>query len=402
MAITLTLQPLTDAICSTLIPITFKALETSTSTTNLIARCYHLVDGGSDQQVGGDFRLAPTLGFTGLYYFDCSEIFNTITKYTLDDMPDSIKVGKADLTFSETKQTWDEVATYVVYVNFYIESVDSNGLISVDWDNPLKSNEFVVHEGSPEQEWLASPAVNNNGEGTNGSVFDLFNMKFEMGKTNNRFLTNYPISGFRPSSEVTLKKSESYLLAYFAHNNSPNVGYQTEIKTYGAGGLLNTHTNSLSPSLHYQTILCGWHDLFASAALTANAAEGGGFVNVTSYIFQINAGTTSSGGSEDLNSTIYNFTIDTSCKGKGYMRFCFKNMVGGYDMVTSDGAYIEKTKTQFEKFERTQGYFDWDEPMYFGATNWAGSNVKQYSVTTHNLKKEYAQHFAEMFMSTQG
>ena len=402
MAITISLQPETDGIASTLIPIFFKCLESTASTTNLVAKCYYVPCGGGDGvKVGGDFRLAPRYGFTDLFYFDASEVFNTITKYTLDDMPNNIKVGKANLAFNQLRQVWECVATYKVYVNFYIESVGADGLVSVDWDNPTKSNEFYVHQGSPEQSWLASPVVTNNGTFASSSALNMFNMYYQSDRSGKRFLTNRPIQGIRPETHVDIRTDESFLLAFFNESNSPNAGYQTRIQTIAGNSLLNTHTDILSPSSHYTTFLCGWRDMFASGALTPNASEGTNFENVTKYTFQIWAGNSPSPSSQVYYSTKYVFKVIRKCKEKGYLRFCFLNQLGGYDMVTSKGAYITKQKSEFEKFDRSQGYDEWDNGMYFGKSNWAGTNSMLYSVTTQLMKKQDAEHFAQMFMSSQ-
>tara|TARA_R100000655_G_scaffold24_2_gene142 strand:+ start:6172 stop:7467 length:1296 start_codon:yes stop_codon:yes gene_type:complete len=364
-----------------------------------------MCSGTPDQKVGGDFRMAPRFGFTDLFYFDASEIFNTITKFTLDDMNNSYQVGQSNLTYSELFNVWDCNATWKVYVNFYIESVDADGLVSVDWDNPVKSNEFYVHEGSPSQEWINAPLVTNNGTSFSGSALDMFNMYYQADRKSKMFLTNYPIKKdagtTTPYSNVTIKPSESYMLSFFAKDNSPNVGYKVVVKTYAGTTLLNTHTNAHTADINYTTFLCGWLDMFASGALTANSAEGTFFSNVDNYTVAIHAGSSASSGSEVLNSTLYKFKLDRSCKGKGYLRFCFKNQLGGFDMVTSEGSYITKRKSEFERFQRTQGYEEWTNPMYFGESNWAGENQMLYSVTTQLMRKELAQHFSEMMMSTQ-
>ena len=403
MAITISVQPEQDGIASTLIPIFFKCLETTASTTNLIARCYYEPCAGGDPiKVGGDFRLAPRVDFTDLFYFDASEVFNTITKYTLDDMPNNIKVGKANLTFSELRQVWECVATYKVYVNFYIESVNADGLVEVDWDNPVKSNEFYVHQGSPEQSWLASPMVSNNGTFASSSALNMFNMYYQSDRSGKRFLTNYPIQGTRPESQVDIRTDESFLLAFFNESNLPNAGYQTRVQTLdNTGSILNTHTDVLQSSSHYTTFLCGWRDMFASGALTPNTGEGTNFENVKKYTFQIWVGNSPSASSQVYYSTKYVFNVIRKCKEKGYLRFCFLNQLGGYDMVTSKGAYITKQKAEFEKFDRSQGYDEWDNGMYFGKSNWAGTNTMIYSVTTQLMRKDKAEHFAQMFASSQ-
>ena len=179
--------------------------------------------------------------------------------------------------------------------------------------------------------------------------------------------------------------------------------YKIYIKTYSDDFLtfLNIHAIDVSESPNLQSVLVGFRDI--KNAFTPIAAEGTNFINVKNYSVSFVAGNDSGGTCVYSEmSTIYNFNVDRSCiENGGYMRFAFKNMLGGYDMVSSRGAFVEKTKNKFQTFEQSLGYDNWNKAMDFGNSNWSNTNVKGFSVTTHNLKPEYAAHFAEMFSSTQ-
>ena len=76
--------------------------------------------------------------------------------------------------------------------------------------------------------------------------------------------------------------------------------------------------------------------------------------------------------------------------------------MGGYDFLSSRGEYRIKNKSSFEDFEQSLGYDKWSQnSMEFGKSNWANQNTTRYSVVTHAVKKEYAEHWAELFQSTQ-
>ena len=404
MAITISLQPNANKIVSTLLPIHFKLLEMTANTTNIIARCFQIDQTSAvETQVGADYRCAPLLEFPDIFNFDASEILNTLTKYTLNDMPNSIKLGGNNSVWTDGQQDWEDVAGFKIIVRFYREYLDGvTGLIVVDWASPEDSNEFYVHEGCPEVAWLNSNVSSN---GLSGSVFDSFQFNWE-GTSNQikRWLTNYPISfsgGARIDSQVTIHESESYLLAWFSPDNSPYCGYLLHLTTYADGVLLNTHTAIISESRNLQTAMVGFRDIVAG--LTPNGGEGTDFENVTSYYVKMKSGTTTGAGCvQEQNSTRYKFIVDRSCLPKGYMRFCFKNILGGYDMVSSKGSFIKRKKSKFIDFEQSLGYDRWNQnSMEFGKSNWANQNTTRYSVVTHAVKKEYAEHWAELFQSTQ-
>lgn len=399
MAISLTIQPKTNRLCSTLIPISFNVVETTTDTTNIIARCMQEDQTtGVVTQVGGEYRCAPSLSNADLFKFDASEIFNSVTKYTLKDCPNNFQLGQLNNALSNTVKEWKDVAVFKVHVRFYREYLDATtGLIVVD-GNFKESNTFYIHEGSPEQAWLDSAVSSNS---IDGSTFYYFNLNYGIsGVRYKRFFTNYPIrqlSG-RPLSKVTIKPTESYMLMCRPLTTS-NCGYRVRIDTYGVTGGLNTHFVSLSETRNVTTFLCGFQDIING--LTANGSEGVDFANVTSYTVGVEAGTvTTAPCAYTLNSTLYSFTIDRSCNGKGYLRFAFKNMLGGYDMVTSDGEYRKTVKNDMLSYTKSTGYNGWNDAMEYGAVNFANESVCKYAVTTHPMRKEYATHFVEMLSST--
>tara|TARA_R110000823_G_scaffold529_6_gene2228 strand:- start:1566 stop:2486 length:921 start_codon:yes stop_codon:yes gene_type:complete len=240
-------------------------------------------------------------------------------------------------------------------------------------------------------------------------VFDYFNFYFDTDKQYKRYFTNYPIikrnqtTSLR-TSNVKIHESESYMLMFVAPlDNRICNDYKIYIKTYSDDFLtfLNIHAIDVSESPNLQSVLVGFRDI--KNAFTPIAAEGTNFINVKNYSVSFVAGNDSGGTCVYSEmSTIYNFNVDRSCiDNGGYMRFAFKNMLGGYDMVSSRGAFVEKTKNKFQTFEQSLGYDNWNNAMDFGNSNWSNTNVKGFSVTTQNLKPEYAAHFAEMFSSTQ-
>ena len=84
MAISITSQPNTSVLCSTLIPIVIKVNEATANTTNIIATCYWIDQTTSaSTQIGAQYRMAPDIDDADDFLFDSSEIFNTLTKYTL-------------------------------------------------------------------------------------------------------------------------------------------------------------------------------------------------------------------------------------------------------------------------------------------------------------------------------
>tara|TARA_R110000803_G_scaffold59599_2_gene118364 strand:- start:4075 stop:5493 length:1419 start_codon:yes stop_codon:yes gene_type:complete len=406
MAIVINTQPTSNKLCSTLVPLKFIVTETTADTTNIVATCY-IYDQTTavETQISGKFRMAPSLSQVDTFLFDSSEIFNTLTKYTLKDYPNNIQLGTNEGSLL-TQKIWQDVATYYVAVKFQREYLDAaTGLIVLEAAT-INSNRFYVHEGVPEKRWL-NDMVNSNG--SSASVFDYFNFYFDTDKQYKRYFTNYPIikrnqtTSLR-TSNVKIHKSESYMLMFVAPIDTRLCNdYKIYIKTYSDDFLtfLNIHAIDVSDSPNLQSVLVGFRDI--KNAFTPIAAEGSNFINVKNYSVSFMVGNDNGGTCVYSEmSTIYNFNVDRSCiDNGGYMRFAFKNMLGGYDMVSSRGAFVEKTKNKFQTFEQSLGYDNWNNAMDFGNSNWSNTNVKGFSVTTHNLKPEYAAHFAEMFSSTQ-
>tara|TARA_R110000850_G_scaffold166116_14_gene291295 strand:+ start:866 stop:2281 length:1416 start_codon:yes stop_codon:yes gene_type:complete len=404
MAIVIDIEPAGSKICSTLIPLVLEVTETTSNTTNIIASCYWTDQTSSTEtQIGAKYRLAPNLANADKFIFDCSEIFNSLTKYTLNDAPNNFKLG-ANVTAVDPLgiSNWKDIATWKVRVKFQREYLDATtGLIVLD-PTFTNSNYFYIHEGSPEQKWLTQ-IVKSNGQ--TDSVFDAFRLSYQTAGQMEvrRLLTNYPIfisNSTSRSSNVTIHESEQYLLSFFP-NLSIYDDYRIMIGTQNfAGALINAHSIILNESQNLFTACVGFRDLKNS--FTPNALEGTDFINVGSYVVIIQSSNTVGGGGTYLNqSTNFNFKVDRSCiKNVGYLRFCFKNMLGGFDMVTSRGKYNKKVKNKFSEFEQSLGYYSWTESESFGNSNWANENAVRYSVKTQPMKPENAAHFSEMFSST--
>ena len=404
MAISITTQPTTDTLCSTLIPLKLSVTEATADTTNIVATCYYTNQTTSvETQISGKFRMAPSLTNADNFNFDSSEIFNGLTKYTLADYPNNIDLG-SNVGTTNSLQTWADVATFKVRVKFQREYLDATtGLIVLD-ATFTDSNYFYIHEGSPEKNWILN-VVESNGQ--SDSVFDYFNFQSQIKK--NRFFTNYPITKLSDGtikSNVNIHENESYMLAFVAPPTS-FCGYKFTIETYSGNftTLLNTHDLAVTESDNLQTVLVGFRDLYNGFA--PNAAEGNvsgsEFINVNSYkVIPMTGNTLASPCTYVIGGTEFHFRVNRGCLlNSGYLRFCFKNMLGGYDMVSSNGEYIVKENNTFQSFEQTLGFDNWHSPMNFGNSNWANSNVEKYTVTTESLTPKNATHFAEMFSSTQ-
>tara|TARA_B110000438_G_scaffold300229_2_gene352133 strand:- start:505 stop:1917 length:1413 start_codon:yes stop_codon:yes gene_type:complete len=403
MAFSISIQPKKRMLVSTLLPIFYQCKDNDPNTTNVIAKCFHISQDfpSVTTQIGGSYRLAPNIDFAGYFKFDASEVFNTLTKWTLNDMYS--RFGNDEGVVNSIKNGAD-IVNFIVKVEFYREYLDTTtGLIIVD-PTPVVSNDIFVHEGSPNKKFLQQIVPDN---GSNVGAFKFFNTLNDIENKISRYFTNYPIQTETNSrfSNVTIRRDETYSLMFQAHPSQQNdvCPYQMSIVTLGANNLiLNSHTIPIPDRYNTQMIRVGMLDIING--LTPIAAEGlapNKFSNVLKYLvlFQGNTG----GGSCVIQNilTTYVFTIDDKCiKNSGYLRFAFKNMLGGFDCVTSNGKYTRKTKNKFEDFEKSLGYFDMYNPMQFGKSNWANQNTETYSVTTHVMRKEYAVHFAEMFSST--
>ena len=95
MAINIITQPFANKVCSTLIPLKFRVLENTLSTTNILAECYYITQTGAPTniQIGPRFRMAPDIDLVDYFNFDASEIYNSLTKYNLNDWPGNYKLG---------------------------------------------------------------------------------------------------------------------------------------------------------------------------------------------------------------------------------------------------------------------------------------------------------------------
>ena len=396
MAITIDIEPERNALVSTLLPIYYKCTEATADTTNLVAKCFWIDQTTLvETQVGGEYRLAPSLENSDEFKFDASEIFNSLTKYTLEDMP-SIRVGEKVNTLSNTLINWKDVATWYVKVKFYREYLDSTtGLIVLD-PSPEVSEPYYVHEGCPDQQWLTT-AVETNG-GNNYSVFKYFRGDYDSLDSYKRWLTNTPMSSYNHS--VNIDQNESYIVNFFAPLQTTGHVYRIQIKTYDISDtLLNTHELTPTESNNLQTFMCGFRDI--KNGLTEGGTESSGFANVEYYKVYFNASSnTSAPYTYDISLSIYTFHVKRKCLGKGYLRFAFKNMLGGFDMVTSNGKFTKTSKSKLETYEQSLGYLNWNNPMKFGGQNWATEETVEYRVVTEPMKRENAEHFAEMFNST--
>ena len=404
MAIVINTQPEVNKICSTLIPLVFDVTETTTDTTNIIASCYYIdqATGLITTQIGAKYRMAPNLSNVDNFIFDASEIFNTLTKYTLNDAPNNWKLGaNNDATpYPLGLQTWTEIAGWKVRVKFQREYLDStSGLIVLD-SAFTNSNLFYIQEGSPEQKFITQ-IVDSNGQAN--SVFDTYMLSYQAtGNLVRQYLTNYPIElvGFTQYSFVNIHESEQYMIN-FIPNLSIYTDFNISILTFVGGSPVGVHNQQIDESNNLTTACVGFRDIINT--FSPGAAEGTNFINVSKYIVVMQCSTTTTLPSAYTNATaLLEFKVDRSCiKNVGYLRFCFKNMLGGYDMVTSRGKYDKKTNNKFSEYEQSLGYYSWTESMSFGKANWANENEVRFSVTTQAMKPIYAAHFAEMFSSTQ-
>tara|TARA_R100000808_G_C2142541_1_gene150301 strand:+ start:462 stop:1868 length:1407 start_codon:yes stop_codon:yes gene_type:complete len=402
MATTITSQPKASMLCSTLIPISFTVQDTGATTTNIIAECYVVDQTTAVQtQLGGRFRMAPMLNVSQSYQFDASEIFNSKTKSLLSDFNSLGTNGGAPATYFN----WQDKASFFVGIRFYREYIDAAGLIVVD-PSYTQSNYFYVFEGVPNVEWLHQ-AVSDNGQ--NRGAFYYFDSTYRAGVQWIRWFTNYPIkmlAGGVRESYVTIHQDEQYMLMFLAPRSAyTGCDYQIEFLTYSNDPSLPSplggHQVPLTYDDNVQSICCGFRDLIHG--FTAGGNEGANFANVDYYTVNMLTNITNTGFCNYLEyNTRYVFKVDRSCKkNSGYLRFAFKNMVGGYDLVSSNGKYTRKVKNKFEDFEKTLGYYGWNTYKEFGKSNWNNTQIEQYVVRTELMRKDRAEHFAEMMSSTQ-
>ena len=143
MATTITIQPVTNILVSTLLPVYYQISDTSLDTTNIIAKCFV-----QDQvtliqtQIGGSYRLAPHLEFSGTYRFDASEIFNTVTKGNLNFIKNTIGTTSG---FQNAITNWADESTYFVNVEFFREYLDAaTGLIVVDPTATISNKIYIL------------------------------------------------------------------------------------------------------------------------------------------------------------------------------------------------------------------------------------------------------------------
>ena len=415
MAIVINTQPDVNIICSTLIPIVFDVTETTTTTTNIIASCYWIdqATGLITTPIGAKYRMAPNLSNVDNFVFDASEIFNTLTKYTLNDAPNDWKLGQnPTLALPFGIQDWAEIAGWKVRVKFQREYLDATtGLIVLD-PAYTNSNIFYIHEGSPTQKYLNQLVESNGQSGANyTSVFDNYCIAKNPAKLNlsNLFLTNYPITNSPTGSSlyIDIHETEQYILGFFP-DWSIYFGceFRMMIITYASNGspiAIHTVPNSIPVSDNLTTVSIGFRDLQNS--LTPDVGlEGADFSLVHSYTVFIQSSTSTNPASCTYQSYVpmITFKVDRSCiLNSGYLRFCFKNMLGGFDQVTSNGAFKESTKNNFSEFEQSLGYYPLNDSMQFSKGNWANENTIRYSVTTQPMKPKFAKFFAEMFSSTE-
>ena len=413
MAFTVFSQPITGRLCSTIIPLVWKVYENSADTTNIVAQGeWYNQQTGVTTFVGWRYRMSPNINVPFQWKFDGSELFNTLTKYTLDDA-DGWKIGSVK-GFQDSLISWENIMTFAVYVKFYREYLDAaDGLIKID-PTGITSWQAMVHEGAPEKNWIKQIVATNGWTGGE-STFEQFNSQVEDNGIAKRYFTNYPIEinhNGEPTSTVSIHESEQYMLCFRAKqtSNGGNLAstYRMRVITYGSSGTLGNHIIEIPSNNHLQTISVGFFDMVNN--LTPSALEGSNpanpFANVKGYHLRFEscyiASTSGCTGNWVQGLTNYNFKVNRACiKNTGYTNFVFKNQMGGFDMVSSWGKKTKKGKDKFEMFEQTLGYDEWDNPMRFGKSNWANKNVERYSIETQLMKKSLADHFAEMCSSTQ-
>ena len=408
MAIAISKQPVADSLISTLVAIPFEMTETTLSTTNLVAECWWIDQTSAvETQIGGRYRLAPNLTNPDFFKFDGSEIFNTLTKYTLKDLPASV-MGEKLSAFSDGLKSWKDIANFKVKVKFYREYIDPlTGLIVLD-ATPEVSNVFYIHEGFPETEFV--PAIHNNigsdvyyvsPANLEASVFHFFKLNYSSGFSGDRkkrFLTATPINN--ETYVIDMGVNESYIVNFFTPETSFCDPYQFNIKTYDSTDtLLQTRTTDIDEQNNMYTLFCGFRDM--TQTLTPDTpTEGANWENVAYYFIHMSAGDTISAPCTRQQTSIdYKFVLNRKCDGKGYLRFVFKNYLGGWDFLSSRGEYRIQNKSAFNDFEESLGFTQWNNTMSFGQMNWANTNVKLYKVTTHPMTPKKAEHYIQMLNS---
>ena len=205
---------------------------------------------------------------------------------------------------------------------------------------------------------------------------------------------------------IDIHETEQYMLGFFPDWSAYyTCEFRISVITYDVNKTpLSLHyvTNLIPVSDNLTTVSLGFRDLQNS--LTPSAGEGTNFSLVGYYSVYIQSSI-----SNDPIACAYltyvptiTFKVDRSCiLNSGYLRFCFKNMLGAFDQVTSKGVFKKSAKNKFTEYEQSLGYFPLGDSMQFSKGNWSNENTITYSVTTQPMKPDFAKFFAEMFSSTE-
>jgi len=361
-------------------------------------------------QVGGDYRLAPATDSVDNFLFDASEVYNNLTKWRLSDWQGNVEYGHTWSNSYDAGIYWQGIATFECYVKFFQEELNTTtGLVEVDYSNFVESKRFYVHEGCPETSWLRG-VVQSNGNLNSNNALQYFRSYLTNGRYG-RWLTNYPITQDainRTFSDVTIHENERYLLWTLVKSDGTETICKQKLvlNTFDGINLLETRDwIVLDQGLgfvidHLFSVSVGFQDIKDCFTPTTN--EGTNWENVTDYKIAWQLCSLDGTDCDDCNvsATIYRFKVKRGCVGKGYKRFAFKNMLGGYDLVSSFGSVVEKNKITTNDYTKTTGFFGWDNAMDYGRINYQSDQEEITEVVTHPMRVNMAQHFAEMFNST--
>lgn len=401
------LQPQSRSVESTLRPINFQfAVQPVADTLNVISQVQYN-NAGTWTDWGGKMRSPEILGNAGRYSLQIADVVNSLPKGEADGIR---QLGAGNCygsggVNSLPQNYWAMKSNWRVRVQVQREFLDaSTGFIELDPDITT-SYEFNIHEG-------ASP-VKNGLWGTGFNVFSNTLAEYVMASTPNDgtdggflWLTDnvYIKRGrFRFGQyKSRIRESEQFLLNTFNGRLIKPVVLDNRllIQTIGQNGAV---LNSRNVTWLYgfgtlaldgmNTIDVGFRSI--KTAYTPSGAEGTGFENVFKY--RVVNEVQNSLGNAWIESSQWMFTIDRTCKGKGYQRFMWKNQLGGWDMFSSEGKLESRRKILRKKFQKRRGRKNNIEG--FGQNNWLNTEDEIMKIESQPMTTAEAMWFSKISAS---
>lgn len=425
--VTISTQPDSYSINSSLLPVVLNMTEGSADTLNVVVQVQvwngpAMTPASTWVDVGGKMRAASRLNSAGSFYINIEDVINPYTDahlysiYTLANCPAK---GSDDRYITGTMVDWEYKGNRLFRVIVQREYLDAaTGLIVLDPDETT-SNNFTGHEGVQQIDWNFKRMVGNWGN---------FELAFDSLFADRQYLfilNNVPRYANRAGVEVgflneyraTMKEDEdfAYCAWLWTYVHPDPIYARIRLLTYDkSDNLLNTRLFYVDGDRDgMKSFMCGPKSTFAYNI--PNAAEGNlfeqEFENVDYYYIHLDAETASGGGvySDDIAAP-FRIKVDRTCKGMGYKRFMWRNQLGGWDAFTSDGTAVESiviARQQFQKriLATSSGGDDvWQLPnnlFAYGKNNWSNKTSKRGQVKSHSLTQREAKWFSMIGSSAQ-